>query len=206
MSKNIGNIIKLRLKELEMTNEDLAKKCGLSSMSIGRIINNKNYNPTILTLEKICKAIDLKINDFINEECNDVNGYLEFDGIIYKITSFTDLFNFYSKITSRLISNDKDVIEKNSGYCYIMSDENYPNTYKIGKSKNPVKREETLLHSAPSIRLYKVVKTDNMHKLEKDLHKLFSDKRIRGEWFKLSDMELDGIIEKYNFVNYEQDF
>lgn len=202
MSKNIGNIIKLRLNELEITNEDLAKKCGLSTMSIFRIINNKDYNPTISTLEKICKAIDLKINDFIDRESNEINGFLEYDGIIYKINSLSDLFNFYTKITTKLINNGKDDAKTN-GYCYIMSDDNYPNIYKIGKSKNPVKREETLLHSAPSIKLYKVVETDNMHKLERNLHNLFSDKRVRGEWFKLSDIELNEIIEKYNFKDYE---
>lgn len=33
---------------------------------------------------------------------------------------------------------------------------------------------------------------------EKELHETFSDKRIRGEWFDLSDDDIQNIIDSYS--------
>ena len=90
---------------------------------------------------------------------------------------------------------------KDNGFVYIMADELYPDYYKIGKSKYPMLREKTLLHNAPTIVLFKVVQTVMMSKLEKELHKVLANRRVRGEWFKLPKEELDVIIEQYNFVD-----
>ena len=78
---------------------------------------------------------------------------------------------------------------------YLMKDENTGYT-KIGKSINPRIREKTLQSEKPTISLFAICD----HNIEKFLHKKFEDKRIRGEWFNLSDDNILDIINEYGFI------
>lgn len=102
---------------------------------------------------------------------------------------------------------NNEIIDKktnSSGYVYIMKDENYPELVKIGMSISPSIREKTLSHTIPTISLYKVVKTKNMRELESAIHKQYENKRTRGEWFKLSENELNNLVKQYFFEDYEE--
>ncbi len=83
----------------------------------------------------------------------------------------------------------KEVKEKQ---CYIMKDEN-TGYYKIGNSINPKKRERTLQAEKPTIKLIKVFKENH----EKELHDNYSNYRVRGEWFKLSEVQLKYICTHF---------
>jgi hypothetical protein len=76
------------------------------------------------------------------------------------------------------------MIDKNTGY------------YKIGRSLKPKFREKTLQSEKPTIEL--LFSNDAKIKKEKDLHNMFSDKRIRGEWFDLNGSDLTKIKEYLN--------
>ena len=67
--------------------------------------------------------------------------------------------------------------------------------YKIGRSNNPLKREQTLQSEEPDIVM---VKTWSRN-IERKLHIEYKDYRIRGEWFELSKAQV-----KYICTNYEQ--
>jgi hypothetical protein len=114
----------------------------------------------------------------------------------------------YPKIGVRNSGYFNNLIQKtkekksNPGYCYLMKDDNYPNLVKIGISITPIMREKTLAHQIPTISLYKVVKTENMREIENALHKQYENKRIRGEWYKLTDEDVNNIIEQYHFIDY----
>ena len=71
------------------------------------------------------------------------------------------------------------MFDKNTGY------------YKIGRSKNPKHREMTLQSEKPTIEMLFYFEAKN--KDEKELHNLFSEKRIRGEWFDLSGTDINTI-------------
>ena len=88
------------------------------------------------------------------------------------------------------------------GYCYLMKDDNYPNVIKIGVSMTPKKKKKTLGHQIPKISLYKVLKTKNMREIEKALHNQYETKCVRGEWYKLTDEEINNIVEQYHFTDY----
>lgn len=75
---------------------------------------------------------------------------------------------------------------------YIIKDCNN-NTYKIGKSKNPLKREKTLQSEKPNLKLIKIFENN----IEKELHELYKDCRLRGEWFKLNNIQLEYICKNY---------
>jgi hypothetical protein len=59
--------------------------------------------------------------------------------------------------------------------------------YKIGVSVNPRLRERTLLSQAPQILLLDYWASNTAYKHESELHAIFKDVRVRGEWFALDD-------------------
>ena len=75
---------------------------------------------------------------------------------------------------------------------YILKD-NTNNTYKIGKSINPLKREKTLQSEKPNLKLIKIFENN----IEKELHELYKHCRLRGEWFKLNNVQLEYICKNY---------
>lgn len=66
---------------------------------------------------------------------------------------------------------------------------------KIGISRHPKVRERTLQSEKPFMLLYKVCDEN----IEAQLHEEYSEKRIRGEWFKLSEQEIVDICTRYKF-------
>ena len=78
---------------------------------------------------------------------------------------------------------------------YIVRDNNNVGVYKIGKSSNPKVREKTLMHESPNLELIMICQDD----IEKELHLLYDEKRLRGEWFILSDFDLNILLDNYNF-------
>jgi hypothetical protein len=88
-------------------------------------------------------------------------------------------------------------IEKGKDYVYIMINTD-TSLVKIGKSNNPRYRERTLHSQEPSIHLIALWCCSG--EIEKKLHAKFSDKRVRGEWFRLSFKDL---TELEKFMNIE---
>lgn len=75
-------------------------------------------------------------------------------------------------------------------YLYLIRDERN-NLVKIGRSKNPSARERTLQSEMPLLSLF--WKVEGFEDEEVKLHEIFSDKRIRGEWFQLDESDVDFI-------------
>jgi hypothetical protein len=103
----------------------------------------------------------------------------------FKSMSIDDLEN------SETEQSYEDRNEKDS-YVYLMKNER--NGYiKIGKSNNPKYREKTLQSEEPEISLIFKKNVINPSTKEKNLHKKYSDKRIRGEWFDLTEQDISDI-------------
>lgn len=109
-----------------------------------------------------------------------------------------DLININVKSTTRDIDSEAIVyvkmISEKSTFTYIMKD-SHSGYYKIGKSKNPKVRESTLFSEKPCIDLLFYFKSDSS--CEKWLHLIFHDKRVRGEWFDLTESDIQFIKQKY---------
>lgn len=73
---------------------------------------------------------------------------------------------------------------------YLMVDRNTGLT-KIGRSKNPTVREKTLQSEKPTTTLTHT--WDGIHQDERNLHGMFANKRIRGEWFNLGYQDIKKI-------------
>jgi hypothetical protein len=63
---------------------------------------------------------------------------------------------------------------------------------KIGRSKNPQKREKTLQAEDP--RLEMIFHCEANESVEKRLHKIFDSVRVRGEWFNLLPHHVEWIV------------
>ena len=86
------------------------------------------------------------------------------------------------------------------GYVYLMHMETTP-YYKIGKSVDPEHRIFTSVILPMDIVLVHSIETDMMSCLEKDLHTYFAVQRIRGEWFELTDADVE-YIKAYGPARY----
>ena len=97
-------------------------------------------------------------------------------------------------IKSLVVDNEKKVVSIKirgdySGYVYLIRSAS--GFTKIGHTENLKKRFASIDMSSPeeiSIYYSKVVR--NRVNLERKLHSLFADKRTKGEWFLLSDEDL----------------
>ena len=83
--------MKLRIlgscKQAGITQKELAERIGLSAVGLSKAING---NPTKDTLEKIASALNVRKTELIEEPTN-INGYIELDGTIHKVTSKDDI-------------------------------------------------------------------------------------------------------------------
>lgn len=80
-------------------------------------------------------------------------------------------------------------------YVYLAEAEG-TNKYKIGISKNPKKRIDSLqVGNGEKLVLIKEFKTKHNFVLESALHRNFSSKHVVGEWFELTEQDVKGFLE-----------
>lgn len=61
--------MKFRRIELDMSQTELARKCGVTRQTIG-LIETGDFNPSIKLCVSICKALGVTLNDLFWEEEN----------------------------------------------------------------------------------------------------------------------------------------
>ena len=77
------------------------------------------------------------------------------------------------------------------GNVYLMLN-NHTGRVKIGMTKNkPEYRESTLQSEDPDVELAYYKKVQSMRKTERELHEAFKEKRYRGEWFDLTQDDIE---------------
>lgn len=82
------------------------------------------------------------------------------------------------------------------GYVYFIRFSS--RTYKIGMTRqNPHKRLAEIQTGCPvQLVIYGYIETDKPEEIEAELHKRFNDRRISGEWFRITDAEIDDYLSK----------
>lgn len=76
------------------------------------------------------------------------------------------------------------------GYVYVFEN---AGLRKIGSSKKPEVRLLAMKTAAPSIEAIHHIPSLSYRELEQLLHAHFADKRVAGEWFRLSDEDMNFI-------------
>ena len=80
-------------------------------------------------------------------------------------------------------------------YLYLIQHQNIPEYTKIGFTTDIEKRIKSLQTASPTgIRIIYLVESDYAFKMEQSLHKRYSSKNSNLEWFKLSDTDIEEII------------
>lgn len=82
-----------------------------------------------------------------------------------------------------------DILLEGKAEIYLIKCEQY---HKIGFSTNSWQRFNDLNGTGMPFKLELVYYgfMDDARKLEKDMHKKFVDKRVKGEWFELTDEDI----------------
>lgn len=82
---------------------------------------------------------------------------------------------------------------KRTGYQTYLIKDTSNNYIKIGRSIDYLKRYNVLSSINLNIKILFIINAD----VEAELHKKYSDKRIHGEWFNLTDKDINNIKTKY---------
>ncbi len=61
------NKIRIRRKELDLSQEELAKKCGVSRQTVNAIENNK-YDPTLSLAFRLAKELQLTVDELFTPQ------------------------------------------------------------------------------------------------------------------------------------------
>lgn len=92
------------------------------------------------------------------------------------------------------ISKNKAVQSKRNRDGFVYLTQSPSGMYKIGHTKNPDNRMATFSVKLPfEIDYVCLIKTDDMKTLENSLHKKFEHKRVSGEFFNLSEEDIEYI-------------
>jgi hypothetical protein len=93
--------------------------------------------------------------------------------------------------------------EQHTPVIYIVQAEN--RLLKIGRASNVVKRIAAIDRASPiPVELFHLILTNNVYALERELHELFADYWVRGEWFDL-DEEGRQFVLAMDYVHNETD-
>jgi hypothetical protein len=109
-------------------------------------------------------------------------------GFVNKICKGVDKHVLPSKIFS--------VIAHEPRFIYIFTANEFDGAYKIGLTNDIERRLADMQTGCPFLLIpIKVYKVDNPTAIEIMLHSFFKKKRIRGEWFRLTDIDISYIDE-----------
>lgn len=108
--------------------------------------------------------------------------------------------DFLHPRSSLLGMKEEKSTRKINGHVYLLRGTN--STYKIGKTRNLKKRMKHFCGLPFEISLVHAIPSDDITSLEKEFHDRYSDRRVRGEWFKLQEEEVQEII---GILAYEND-
>ncbi|MBK5722381.1 helix-turn-helix transcriptional regulator [Dysgonomonas sp. Marseille-P4677] len=85
-------MIKLRVKELlrekGITQKELADKMNITEVGLSKSLTG---NPTTTTLERIADALNVDFLELFAPQSKGINGYIEYNGIIRKVSSKSDI-------------------------------------------------------------------------------------------------------------------
>jgi hypothetical protein len=149
-------------------------------------------------------------NNIFNPKCSSPD-YPTVEGRVYfhNMSPYTEALIFNPlkdtfKVSVNLLSEEVEEVKKvkasttevesKETRVYVMIDKN-TGFYKIGRSKNPKARERTLQSEKPTIEM--LFNYPGLNIDEKELHNIFIEKRVRGEWFDLNGTDIQMIKEYF---------
>lgn len=172
MKKVICNIMPLMASANIRTIQELHEKTGISRKTLSKLVNKESVMIKYETIITLCKLFNCDISDLLN--LLDEEDYKKQQDI-----------------------KNKKIIEKKKGHVYFIKDPEI-NLIKIGRSKELEKRFYALNKEFnENLEVVHKIYTDDCYSLEKILHERFDRVRFSGEWFKLSDEDIEKIKTEF---------
>jgi len=130
-----------------------------------------------------------KVSDFLDADGEiDTNKILE-RGYLIQAFTFEN-----GKITNFKLSNGDKYPFGKSGHVYMIQAEN--GLIKIGASTNVKGRLKAIRTASPvELNLIGNWYQDEVYTAESKLHRKYKEKRVRGEWFCLTDDDIEEIVK-----------
>jgi len=106
------------------------------------------------------------------------------------------------KIKTRAIQQviEFEEYEDNKDHCVYVIES--AGKIKIGYSSNIKKRIKNYKTHTPDLNILCVIKHKDAFELESNYHLMFKDKRINGEWFDLTQTEINSLLTQLNLECY----
>lgn len=80
-------------------------------------------------------------------------------------------------------------------YCYLIQDASVTRFFKIGRTNNPGHRMTDFGVLLPfKISIVHIIPCQDSHALESQLHQKYRNRRVRGEWFALTNEDVSEIL------------
>lgn len=119
--------------------------------------------------------------------------YIEFECVISTVLQHRiDMEKQQQKILNELSADKEEA--KDCGYVYLVR--NSGRSFKIGKSIDPEKRLKQFQTSNPDeLELVCCVYVRSMKSVEREVQRLFPEKRLNGEWFELAVEEQQIVVD-----------
>jgi hypothetical protein len=116
--------------------------------------------------------------------------------LIGAISSITDYDKWFLKNQTKFKSNIAKKEDNSLCGVYLIQADN--GLTKIGCTKNIINRFSVLKTSSPcDLKIIGFVNSTSQYDLEREIHNYFSDRRVKGEWFDLSEAELMALDERF---------
>ena len=148
----------------------------------------KNIIRNEIKIIELNKQIDL----FNNQRNEIINSIIPIENKIDKIEVKVSDLKIEIDTFFIILKNLQNPKKQENIKTYLMKN-NHTKLYKIGRSINPRYREKTLQSQEPNIKMVKVWDKN----IEKILHKLYSEYRVRGEWFNLTPIQVKYICTQF---------
>jgi len=104
------------------------------------------------------------------------------------------------------INREKNVLRskpkrETKGFVYFLLSET--GETKIGRTKTLDDRIYHFTTKLPyDLKIISYIETDDQFALEKELHERYASNRLRGEWFAMSEFDMNQIKEEYELIQY----
>ena len=87
-------------------------------------------------------------------------------------------------------------------FVYLAQQGNKGNIFKIGVTQDITRREKTLKCGNAFLQIFASKQTGNAYFIETSLHQYYSQSRIYGEWFFLTDDDIDFLVNGLGFQTH----
>lgn len=136
------------------------------------------------------------VSTWANEK--EIKNFLENHGIHTSVVRKSIRLQLPKTVTTATQPIDKKI------YVYFIR-ESWNKSVKIGRTSNLISRfRDIQTHCPQPIELIGFFTSKPKDRLEGKLHRFFRHRNIRGEWFSLSDEEIEEAIEKYRGYEFRR--